>query len=678
MKLLHTVRAASLLAAGLSLQAVLLAQGNPCPEAQFFEAWVDPLDGVDGQGSVNDPASPFQTINRAINELAAERDLAAANGDPVLDGLVHCLPGIYTDFVDGETSVSQGFPIEMQPDIHVQGAGAKECVLRVRPSGGSNTLVLWPLSTGLTYISAQVGVWFREPTEDGLEYSDPPMFDGFTIQGADVQVYLGSEVGRAAGRVSNCVFDMREGGAEQLQGPYFGALVGAIYEGKKMGYTDMDLRLFNNTFLQGVRAASGEVELARETSVAICNTCDPTPPSNLPIPLADPNDIVRGVNDLHIQNNLIRSLDDFPRTAMLGIDQGDTQVVVSSRGNNMPYNTNAFDLNLVGDTSVDPGQTFFSGVWDSVRGFAVPAPTPIVDMGPADPGFVGEYLSDLNGTYVRDARILPDSVVVDMGATPAWGVECGFGLFEAENGRVHLDGRTAEVTSSFINDGDGHGNTRVSGLDIDVGFDEFEEVLLAGSYGNDSKSHHLSYDPLDYTAAGPRVDAAGVRLIQEGTPDRDYFFATPTGFFLSGQLVDFAMYPDPTNTVPTPQDQWVTTGAFTHMPGSVAFATDLIVPGATYEFSGLPAGTTSWLDRYGLLTDIQDGTTFNGGNPAGPFFSAGSNWTNPESGQVHGIHRLRWTITEQNQAPTPQFFTEDMWILRGAQLVTSNLLAEYL
>ncbi|MEM8712658.1 MAG: hypothetical protein AAGG01_17035, partial [Planctomycetota bacterium] len=505
MELARPIWALSLLASSALTGSIAFPQDNPCPEPVFFEAWVDPLDGDNTSADVGNPNLPYRTINAAIFALEQERINEQATPDEL--GLVHCLPGIYTD---GPGIGSQSFPISMRPYIHVQGAGAKECVLRVRPSGGSNGTVLWPLSTGLTYQNALIAVDFRRVVQEGQE---PSMLDGFTIQGADVQVYLGSEFAPVAGRVSSCVFDMRHGGAEMLEGPYFGALVGSIFFGEGVAYQDHELRLFNNTFIQGASYGSNGVDLARASSVAIANCCDPTPGL-----LIDPIMVVRGVNDLHIQNNLIRCLDEEPRTAMLGIDQGDTQVIVSSRGI-APYDTNAFASGLVGGISVDG--TFSSAIWDSAQGFGVPAPVPAVDLGPEDPGFVGEYLSDLQGEIIRDHRILPDSLVVDQGATPFWAGPCAPGIFTAGNGRVHADARTAEVISSFDYDGDGHGNERVIGADIDIGFDEFGQVTVAGSYGNDTKSHFRSYDPQDYLVPSmPRVDSAGVPLIQVGTPDR--------------------------------------------------------------------------------------------------------------------------------------------------------------
>lgn len=174
-------------------------------------------------------------------------------------------------------------------------------------------------------------------------------------------------------------------------------MIAAIYfgepdkHGEIIDYYDMPSYVFNNTFLHGVRFGDDleAADTSRPEAVAICNLNDPQPPCGFPDCLEDPDLTIRGVSDLHVQNNVIRSLDSAPRTATLGIDRDDTRVIVSSRMGS--YDTNAFDPALVGGVSVDPAGTFSSAIVGA-------APVPVVDLGPADPGFVGEYLSDTSAS----------------------------------------------------------------------------------------------------------------------------------------------------------------------------------------------------------------------------------------------------------------------------------------
>jgi hypothetical protein len=119
---------------------------------------------------------------------------------------VHALPGLYAD----DNPIPQTFPINMVPKVDVQGAGAKECVLRVRHPQSFSTY--WPLTTGLI---RRPNTQHRGRLHQPETATEPVMFDGFTIQGADIQVYAETELGPRSGIVSNCVFDMRDEGYEQ-------------------------------------------------------------------------------------------------------------------------------------------------------------------------------------------------------------------------------------------------------------------------------------------------------------------------------------------------------------------------------------------------------------------------------------------------------------------------------
>lgn len=632
---------------------IALAQGGGCPTPDYLEAWVDPFYGSDGTGTVDDRTLPYATLNGAI--LA----LRFAGANEVQPGLVHALPGLYAD----DNPIPQSFPINMRPHVHVQGAGAKECVIRVR-NEFATLQPYFPLSTGLARVPATIAVDFTLQSE----VEEPSMFDGFTIQGACVQVYAETELGPRAGRVSNCVFDMRHGGEEQLVGPLFGVLIAAIYfgeagtNGEIIDYYDMPFFLFNNTFLHGVRYGEGEdFDVSRPEAVAICNLNDPQPPCGFPVCLEDPDLTIRGVSDLHIQNNLIRALDDQPRTAMLGIDRGDTQVIVSSRVG--PYDTNAFNAADIGGVSVDPAGTFSSAIVGA-------SPVPVVDLTAADPGFVGEYLTATNaaGRRIRDARLLPDSVLRDMGASPAWAMGACTAPYVAGNGLVHTDVTRASALSSFDFDGDGHGNVRIAGADVEVGMDEFEVCTLAGSFGNDTKSHHLPYD------ATLGVDLLGVPRIPIGGPERQYLFDAPSlfGFYIDVLPFNFVRGTIWGLPLPWPQQVWTTTGHWTHMPGSVAFRTPEFIPGVPI---GIP-GVEFWLDMFGAFT-------LNGqaqAADAGTYVSTPDAWTNWESGQAHVLHRFQWVVDENVTAFPASYVTQQLFVFDPVQaaITSSNLLADYL
>lgn len=661
---MHSIhRRALRLAAGSSLLSLVFSpvglalQDGGCPEPEFIEVWVDPMRGNDGVGAaaIDDPTQPLATLNAAIAVLDTF-GVSAGQG-----GLVHALPGLYSNDVGiGVGPTPQTFPIVMQPFIHVQGAGAKECVLRVRPGPGAFGLApYWPLSTGLVRMpGTTIAVDFTIQTQ----IEEPSMFDGFTIQGADVQVYAETEFGPRSGRVSNCVFDMRDGGDELLEGPSFGVLIATIYLGEFVSgvfvdYHDMPFYLFNNTFLHGVRYGeeAADIDVSLPDSVAICNINDPAPPCTFPVCFEDPDLSIRGVSDLHIQNNLIRSLDEAPRTAMLGIGSDDSQVIVSSRPG--VYDSNAFDAALVGGTSI-PAGTFSSAIPIDPGSGAPLVPVPVVDLTAADPGFIGEFLSDTSAPAVRirDARLLPDSVLLDMGASPAWVVGACAADFTAGNGLLHVDVTRASPLSSFDFDGDVHGNPRIVGEDVDIGFDEIDTVAQAGSFGNDTKSHHLTYDP----ALG--VDALGIPLIPAGTPNRDYIFGVPTTFWHVSQMYGFT---------PALPQVWTVTGVWTHMPGTVAFPTTEVAPGTPI---GLP-GVEIWLDFFGLFT----GLPVQAANIVGSFGTTATPWVNLESGQVHTPDVFRWVVDETVTPLAASHFTQELLVLDPViGFFATNLMAEYL
>src|SRR5690606_34633020 len=150
-------------------------------------------------------------------------------------------PGIYSAATNQEN-----LPVIMADQVSVQGVGARRCVIR---GDGSITPfnVFWP--------TPPMGQ--RQPREILVDFSfvedmeNESMLDGFTFQGGDVQVYVESEFTMKRGRISNCIFDLVEGGEFDLYGPSFGLLTVQPYCPETSQYFDIKLNVLNNTFIQG-------------------------------------------------------------------------------------------------------------------------------------------------------------------------------------------------------------------------------------------------------------------------------------------------------------------------------------------------------------------------------------------------------------------------------------------
>jgi hypothetical protein len=556
-------------AAAIALAAT--AQAQTCPQFAYHEAWVDPNYGSDLTGSIDNASLPYGTLNEAIRDLWSHADLAAGTHQ----GIVHGLPGLYS--TAGTPGINaQTFPIEMKEGVHIQGTGAKECVLRVGESEG-NTTVFWPLATGIVGQARDVAVDYSVSyISSGLDHgSTAELFDGFTIQGADIQVYAETEIS-ALGRVSNCVFDMRNGGDEELAGPSFGFLTVSIWFGDNgIQYPPNSFHILNNTFVQGWKWGPGteSVDLALPQNVAICDVNVPDPPTGT---FVDPNPLQRGVGNHSIQNNVIRCLPSpvFRRTSFLGVDTGDTSVVGGA-------NTNAFGLGLAG--GLDLTGTFSSAIGPA--GLGTP-PAPRVNTLVNDPAFVGEMIASRHSVRSRDFRLLPSSPLRDVGVAPTPQPGCASTL-TAANLTAHteyagpLSGETWRP-ATFDFDGEVHGNRRVIGSTVDIGMDEIDVFVVAECYGNDTKSHNLPWDPTITPA------------IPTGVPQRSMIFPT-SGTALIG-LFAFTF---------TPGFAWDSgPDPLTHPPGTVALPT-VFVPGwpATYMFPSLiqtvtvnPATWTNWID----------------------------------------------------------------------------------
>lgn len=620
---------------------------------EFLELWVDPEFGADpaacvfdpcteagsqnqcGPGGVacrldalaraGDPFQPYLTLNAAIR--AAWLGICPTSGSGFSQALVHANPGIYSPETNGEL-----LPVIMRSGVHVQGVGAKETIIR----GARNPLpcfqpyIPWNPDgpTGL-----QPGRSFQEILVD-FTFTEPsgPCIDAFTFQGGDVQVYEESDQTDKCGCVSNCVFDMRDHWTDEvdgtwiIDGPLFGVLAVNIYLGEgSVDYLDTELKVINNTFIQGWQARdAGGLEFFTELSlpenVAICNTNDPQD---------DPNQTQRGVGNLSVQNNLIRSLTEAPRTALLGIDRGDAHVSIGTQ----PGPTNAFSHGLFGNASV--GNVFFSAI-DPLAG----PPLPKVDLlpdGPVDPAFVGEMLNNQFGPtqsfHVRDWRLLPTSALVDEGSAPDDSVpDCQDGDLQAVNGTLYTAFGRERI---FDFDGDVHGNPRIRGLDVDIGYDETDVLCVAGSYGNDTKSHNLTW-----TATLP----AGQRKRTYIFPDLNP--AGAASFTLIARAVPFAA------------------PAWTNMPGTLPFPVRTNFMGS---FVGL-----RWLAPGFLLV--------------GPFSATRTSYMNPIDGTPHVFHVFRANHDELMDAfpagprGDVQYFSEQAGYFPGDPVppVLSSLQSEYL
>lgn len=580
----------------------LAAQGSFCPDPPYHEAWVDPVNGQD-PGVVNNPTFPFRTLNAAI--VAVRGFLVVSPG---FHGLVHALPGIYSNGTNNEV-----FPIEMLPLVHVQGAGAKQCVIR-GDGANANVNVYWPLASGPVMALREVLVDYSNSSV-GLSDSVEEMFDGFTLQGGDVQVRVWGE-GHLFGRISNCIFDLRqENSVDIFHSPSFGILMVAVWFGDLIptGYGELDFNVFNNTFIQGWRRGDGVLETAIPSNVAICDVNDPIPISILG-KSSDPDLTVRGVSDPSIQNCVIRSLPGFPRTALLGIDSADTTTAFGTA----PGPTDAFDSTLVGGTN----GTFASAIVGS-------PPVPKVDLFPGgpsfeDPAWVGEMIGDTQSLNVRDWRLLPDSILVDQGTSPLPFGSCE--LLVASNLTFYLAEPfsallPASPFSSFDWDGEGHANPRRNG-EVDIGYDETDLFVVAGCYGNDSNSHN---NPWDVT-------------IPQGIPTRTMIFPS------AGSAQVFATL-------------------FPYLPGF--FPAWTIPPGTIDPGISFGALGTGWLDL-GLLL-----------NSAFTVSPATFVWLNPIDAATHVFGQDQIIYDEGTQAPVYLNEQGVFAPAGGGPLRTTNVQSEY-
>ena len=473
------------LVAALCLVSTLAAPAaSQCTPLQYAaRTWVDPVFGNDTTGVVNFPNRPYLTLGRAIADTASDPAVAAGG-----EGLVTALPGIYSWWTNTELT-----PVVMRDRVHVVGIGAKECVLR--GSQGVTTLFpcIYPFAgTSGAPIPKEIGLWFQNTVASG---DSEASIEGFTIEGAQVQAFFSSEAG-IRGRISNCVFDMRSP-SDAIGGPEFGVLINNVLVNVIGGvaiYQFAEPKIFNNTFILATRLPDGTIQSAVPFAVGICDTNWGNPNPSGP---KDPDRECRGVSEPSIQNNILRDLPFAKRTAMLGIDRTDTAIGFGTGTFN--GSTNAFDPGTVGPN--DATNLFFC------KWMGLP-PSARVNTAIDDPRFAGEYVGVLKlaagEPYVNltDFRLIPGSPMTDMGSSPFYSTPGACSAqFRAVNGTTYVDHPLgAWEHGSFDFDGEGHGNLRTvagstAAAETDIGFDESDSLLVAGSYANNSKSHNQSWFP---------------------------------------------------------------------------------------------------------------------------------------------------------------------------------------
>jgi hypothetical protein len=365
-------------------------------------AWVHPTDGLDpattnaGLAYINDPSLKFKTLQSAIDTMESFLMLEYDSVDnPNQQGIVYALPGLYGPH--GPTSSTDSFPILMRDRVHVQGLGARRCVIRgasTTPNSAPGTSAPGPYQipfptaptapTTIPTLEVLVSFRYSTPTEVfpntrapwdlnvtnfSQDHDVPEVFDAFTLEGGELQLLLMSKppattgaVYFSAARISNCVFDLRHEwmnvGNTKLAGPYFGIMMlrSTTYDTgnpQPSGYLDGRVLIANNTFIFA-RFGNAEVPTlwesqSRPETVGIIDLTNPC--GSIP----DADNTFRGVGNPCIVSNLFRthpapngsSIRPF---AMLGVEAVDTELV-GVPGSSAPVQTNAFDPARVGSSN---------------------------------------------------------------------------------------------------------------------------------------------------------------------------------------------------------------------------------------------------------------------------------------------------------------------------------------
>lgn len=310
-----------------------------------------------------------------------------------IQGLVTALPGVCglaNQGSNGPKSSGDTLPIVMRDRVHVQGVGARRCVLRGVGEPGQTQPVFWPnAATGvattpppttsgnveillsLTKVYAGIfgpGSVGQPPWYDAAnaELDTVEVFEGFTFQGGDIQAaakasFISSSYTVKA-IIANCIFDMRHGwkvdpsDTATISGPYFGIMMSKGYVPDNLttgGYVDTNLLIANNTFIMSQHGANGWEYMCRPSAVGVIDVTDP---GCGPFVLRrDCDQTLRGVGNCGLINNVFRTQ---PYTAtgnnpepfaMLGIDDRDTLIPTDT--DPFTIQTNAFAPLLVGATN---------------------------------------------------------------------------------------------------------------------------------------------------------------------------------------------------------------------------------------------------------------------------------------------------------------------------------------
>lgn len=525
---------------------------------------------------------PFKTIQAAINEVFLAQELLFQANVPTA-GIVYALPGIY-----GPTGSGDVFPITMRDRVNLQGLGGQSCILRevspnnvpflpISPPVGNFFLPTSPSAPPGLFVSGVVLLDFSSASPTGPSllsgFAQPPwnaeadsfeLFDGFTLQGGDIQIMFWAQPGLGFvqrpthARITNCILDLRHGWFAEpdvlIDGPYIGIEMAkrhTVLTGFGIrGYPEQYVLIAHNTFILGGRsfAASGDAWIrCRQGTVGVIDCNDPQCGSGVP----DCEGGQRGVGSPGIYNNIFRSapplsLQTVQPMAMLGIDAGDTTLydILSSS----VRETNAFDPLLSGGSSYDNGWFKSVPMVPVVTGIAqglvlvnsgtpvpscgtgacnvsvmppgsvvAPATTPIVPIfdgtNGVDPCFVGEFLNDQNliatvpGVLTRydDWRLMPGSPMADRGVVPIPSIgSTGLMYCSMAPALYCFSESLCALLQSTDWDCEEYGNPRGVDSAPDLGADETHGYLSAGSYGSGSKSHNNPAVGLSPSAAQGR------------------------------------------------------------------------------------------------------------------------------------------------------------------------------
>ena len=137
--------------------------------------------------------------------------------------------------------------------------------------------------------------------------------------------------------------------------------------------------------------------------------------------------------------------------------------------------------------------------------------------------------------FVMMRRSRVDSPLVDQGSSPNFGANPCIQRLVAGNFTAYVQNPAGII--SFDWDGDGYGNPRTVGAETDIGADETDLLVVAGSYGNDTKGHNtngwatpaLPTGNADKTYIFPFSGGARLFYTDPGTPLGSTAWTNPPG-----------------------------------------------------------------------------------------------------------------------------------------------------